>query len=268
MAYKKAGELLNLAIDIASRRYGMTYSEIDDYSKTSNIESRLRDLYNKLMATAGQNLKKSTLIDYDYLIESNYIAATTGPHVEIDRKVVQDIYEALTAGNQIEFEYFDSYKEAWISRHVHPQGLIIGRRHYLIAISDKALQFQSPVWYRLDRMRTITQLPTSSQKLDNFNLADYAKRAFGGFYSDEEYNEVEWRFAKEAARAVKNYRFHLDQITCENDDGSVTIGFKAAGFYEMAWALYPWGNKIEVIKPQALRDLVDKYRRDDFPMLP
>lgn len=77
MAYKKAGQLLNLAIDIASRRYGMTYSEIDDYSKTGNIEARLRDLYNKLKAIAGQNLKNSTLIDYDYLIESNYIAATT-----------------------------------------------------------------------------------------------------------------------------------------------------------------------------------------------
>jgi predicted DNA-binding transcriptional regulator YafY len=51
-------------------------------------------------------------------------------------------------------------------------------------------------------------------------------------------------------------------------DGSLTVRFKAAGVVEMAWYLYQWGDKVEVIKPEALRVMVEGYRRSDFPALP
>ena len=51
-------------------------------------------------------------------------------------------------------------------------------------------------------------------------------------------------------------------------DGSVTIRFAASGHLEMAWALYPWGDKVEVIKPEALRLLVQGHQREDFPAVP
>ena len=36
----------------------------------------------------------------------------------------------------------------------------------------------------------------------------------------------------------------------------------------MAWHLYSWGDKVEVVEPKALRDLVKGHTRSDFPSTP
>jgi predicted DNA-binding transcriptional regulator YafY len=42
----------------------------------------------------------------------------------------------------------------------------------------------------------------------------------------------------------------------------------ASGHLEMAWHLYQWGDKVEVLAPPALRTMVENHRRGDFPALP
>jgi predicted DNA-binding transcriptional regulator YafY len=36
----------------------------------------------------------------------------------------------------------------------------------------------------------------------------------------------------------------------------------------MAWHLYQWGSKVEVVAPKGLRSLVEGYQRSDFDGLP
>jgi len=36
----------------------------------------------------------------------------------------------------------------------------------------------------------------------------------------------------------------------------------------MAWYLYAWGDKVEVIEPKALAGMVNGHQRSDFPALP
>jgi len=36
----------------------------------------------------------------------------------------------------------------------------------------------------------------------------------------------------------------------------------------MAWHLYQWGDKVAVLAPQALHDMVEGYRRSDFAAMP
>jgi predicted DNA-binding transcriptional regulator YafY len=36
----------------------------------------------------------------------------------------------------------------------------------------------------------------------------------------------------------------------------------------MAWHLYQWGDKVEVLEPAGLRALVEGHARPDFPALP
>jgi predicted DNA-binding transcriptional regulator YafY len=54
----------------------------------------------------------------------------------------------------------------------------------------------------------------------------------------------------------------------DQPDGSLIVRFSASGHLEMAWHLYLWGDDVEVLAPPALRQLVDKHRRSDFPALP
>jgi len=36
----------------------------------------------------------------------------------------------------------------------------------------------------------------------------------------------------------------------------------------MAWHLYKWGDTVEVVAPDELRELVSEHRRTDFPSFP
>lgn len=77
-----------------------------------------------------------------------------------------------------------------------------------------------------------------------------------------------WRFAPEAAERASGFCFHPHQILEPQEDGSLLVRFKAAGWLEMTWHLYQWGDKVEVLAPKELRDMVHGYRRTDFSAMP
>ena len=77
-----------------------------------------------------------------------------------------------------------------------------------------------------------------------------------------------WRFAPEAAERAAEFRFHPTQVVESQDDGSPIVRFQAAGWLEMAWHLYQWGDKVEVLAPAGLRELVVGHQRSDFDALP
>lgn len=54
----------------------------------------------------------------------------------------------------------------------------------------------------------------------------------------------------------------------EEADGSLIVRFQASGHLEMAWHLYLWGDAVEVLAPDRLREMVAGYQRRDFPALP
>ena len=77
-----------------------------------------------------------------------------------------------------------------------------------------------------------------------------------------------WRFVPKAAERARGYCFHPDQTLEAGDDGSLVVRFSACGHLEMAWHLYSWGDKVEVLAPEALRRMVEGHRRSDFAGMP
>ena len=116
--------------------------------------------------------------------------------------------------------------------------------------------------------RCASLLQNSFVRDPDFDLGTHAARAFGSFHSEAEYGPVEWRFAPAAAAVARSFLFHPDQHMVDEADGSLTVRFTAGGWLEMAWHLYTWGDKVEVIAPPAVRSLVEAYRRSDFCALP
>jgi predicted DNA-binding transcriptional regulator YafY len=121
---------------------------------------------------------------------------------------------------------------------------------------------------RLDRIDTARLEPGSFARDPDFDLATHAARAFGSFHAEDEYAEVVWRFSPAAAPTAREFVFHPEQEMTEEPDGALTIRFHASGWLEMAWHLYMWGDAVEVLAPEALREMVEGYRREDFPALP
>jgi predicted DNA-binding transcriptional regulator YafY len=49
------------------------------------------------------------------------------------------------------------------------------------------------------------------------------------------------------------WRFHANQRVEPLDDGSVIVRFRASGMLELAWHLFTWGDKVQVVAPEALK---------------
>ncbi len=98
-----------------------------------------------------------------------------------------------------------------------------------------------------------------------FSLEDFSKQAFGVFH--EEPFDVAWRFSPRAAPDAREFVFHPDQVTEEQDDGSLIVRFHAGGALEMCWHLYCWGEDVEVLEPKHLAEMCRENRRN-WPGLP
>lgn len=186
-----------------------------------------------------------------------------GPRVNLNPAVTDEVIEALRGPFRLRITYRSDEAEA---RVIEPHGLLLGHRSYLVARQPS--RGETLRNFRMDRIRSARCLDETFALQPGFSLDDYAAQAFGVYQDPEQYGEVVWRFAPEAAERAAEFRFHPRQTLEHQDDGSLIVRFRAAGWLEMAWYLYQWGDKVEVLEPAGLRALVQDHRRSDFDALP
>ena len=225
----------------------------------------LTSLRNRLLATMPPTFARRAEVDAEAVLEACGHACRPGPRAQYSPHVLGVIDAALKGPFTIQIDYAAAQDTEPRSRPVEPYGVLFGMRGYLIAREIGSSKYRH---YRLDRIARAVLLPNSFLRDPEFDLAKHAARAFGSFHSDAEYGPVKWRFAPSAAEVARSFVFHPDQQLTYEEDGSLTVRFSAGGWLEMAWHLYTWGDKVEVIAPEALRDLVAAHRRDDFCALP
>jgi predicted DNA-binding transcriptional regulator YafY len=225
----------------------------------------LTSLRNRLLATMPPTFARRAEVDAEAVLEARGHACRPGPRAQYSAHVLGVIDAALKGPFTIQIDYAAAQDTAPRSRPVEPYGVLFGMRGYLIAREIGNSKYRH---YRLDRIAHASLLQNSFVRDPEFDLGKHAARAFGSFHSEAEYGPVEWRFAPAAAAVARSFLFHPDQQMVDEDDGSLTVRFTASGWLEMAWHLYKWGDKVEVIAPPAVRSLVEAYRRSDFVALP
>ena len=225
----------------------------------------LTSLRNRLLGTMPPTFARRAEVDAEAVLEARGHACRPGPRAQYCAHVLGVIDDALKGPFTIQIDYAAAQDTAPRSRPVKPYGVLFGMRGYLIAREIGNSKYRH---YRLDRIARASLLQNSFVRDPDFDLGQHAARAFGSFHSEAEYGPVEWRFAPAAAAVARSFLFHPDQQMRDEDDGSLTVRFTAGGWLEMAWHLYTWGDKVEVIAPPAVRSLVEAYRRSDFPSLP
>ena len=72
---------------------------------------------------------------------------------------------------------------------------------------------------------------------------------------------------KEATPLARTFVFHHSQSFEDQPDGRLVVRFRAGGLLEMAWHVLSWGQNIEVLEPQALRELLP-LEAPAWPALP
>lgn len=223
----------------------------------------LEETLDWISATLNPRAALRAEADVEAVLTSIGQVARPGPKVELLPGVMDEIIEALRGPFRLQIVYHGPDTPARI---VEPHGVLLGPRPYLVARqpsrSAKLIQF------RIDRIRAAICLEDSFALEPDFSIERYAARAFGAHQTEGQYDEVIWKFTPEAAERAAGFRFHPDQVLEPQDDGGLIVRFDAAGWLEMAWHLYQWGDKVEVVAPAGLRDYVHPWRRPDLDGMP
>ena len=186
--------------------------------------------------------------ELEALLRAEGLAMRPGPRQPVDPDVLRVVRDAIQACRTVEFEYLSQQTGRRSRQTVEPYGLLYGNRPFLVARTD---------WSGEPRLWRLANISGARPGLDDFkrdpafDLQAFAQRSFGTF--QEEPVTVALRFDARAAPDAATFLFHPDQTVEENDDGTVTVRFKAGGLDEMCWHLITWGAHVTVEKPARLR---------------
>lgn len=191
--------------------------------------------------------------DLEILTEAEGLAMRPGPKLKINREIIAKLRQAIITRKKVRLNYL--YRGSRKKGHeiVHPYGFLYGKRHYLVAWSEKekARDFRN---YALSNIESVDIRNSSFTPLSKFDLTNYAKQSFGVFR--EKPVDVVWKFSPKAAVDAMEFVFHPDQTFENLKDGSLIVKFRAGGLLEMAWHLITWGKEVEVLAPAELRELL------------
>ncbi len=258
-------QLCDLAAMTAEQLAALEHA-IDSLARQGETSRPLMQLRDHVEALIPASRAGRILTDSEALAEAQGFVARPGPREVVDPKVGDVIVSAILECRLVVFDYASGAETAATPRRVKPLGLLSGLRRYLVALPDA--EDAEVRTYRLDKIAAVELLPDWFARPEGFDLDAYSRRGFGAFQAPDEWLDVVWRFRPDAAERARGWTFHPDQVLEDQPDGSLLVRFKACGHLEMAWHLYCWGDKVEVLEPVVLRTMVEGHRRSDFAAMP
>lgn len=205
----------------------------------------LKSLEQKVLSATRASARRRLAPDLEALLQAETIAVQAGPRPFEDEGVLAAVREALLSMRALRFRYEGGATPGRV-REVTPYGLLFGRSNYLVADEGAG-----PRNWRLDRIADIEALPRAAPRPEGFSLQDYADESFGIFHDDTE--DVILRIRPAGREDALRWRFHANQSIELQADGSVVVRFRASGMLELAWHLFTWGDKVQVLAPEVLR---------------
>ena len=209
----------------------------------------LRALGDKLKARMLSGAGKDANSGFEELLRAEGLAMRPGPRQQFEDGLFSTVREAIKRRRVLAFDYAARGPEAPSKRRrVRPYGVLYGSRALLVAPTER---HDNLLLWRLSSMRHAEIADAAFEQDPDFDLTAFAKRAFGVF--QERPFQVALRFTPGAASDAAGFLFHPDQRIAHNDDGSLTVRFKAGGALEMCWHLFTWGEEVTIEQPDRLR---------------
>ena len=209
----------------------------------------LRELVAKLLALRRMFNEQAFGDELEALMQAEGSAMRPGPRPHIEPGLLPLLRDAIRATRRVEFNYLARSSGRHSRQLVEPYGVLYGNRAYLVGCADWAKE------QRLWSLANVSKASITGETFErdaDFDLKEYAERSFGAF--QEPPVDVELRFDPGAARDAATFLFHPSQTMVENEDGSLTVRFRAGGLGEMCWHLFTWGTAVSVVEPAELQE--------------
>ena len=210
----------------------------------------LLSLEQKVLSAIRAGARRKLAPDLEALLEAETMAVHAGPRPFEDEEVLGAVREAIISLRRLRLRYEGGSSPGRV-REITPFGLLFGRSNYLVGGEGDSPE---PRTWRLDRIRDIEVSDAAGSRPEGFSLQAFMNRSFG-IYQDE-VEEVVLRILPHGAQEAMGWRFHPTQSIEPQGGGSVIVRFTAGGMRELAWHLFTWGDKVEIIAPQRLRSVM------------
>ena len=208
----------------------------------------LRGLAAKLRALLGPAERRRLEPDLEALTMAEGLAMRPGPRPRMEPGLLKSLRDAIMGGRVIAFRYLSRTSGRRSRQQVQPHGLLYGNRAYLIGRADWTDGMR---YWVLANMSDVTVTDEMFEFDGDFDFSEFAGRSFGVF--QEEPFDVTLHFASHVAPDVASFRFHPGQELKENEDGSMTVKFRAGGSVEMCRHIFTWGESVTIEEPAHLR---------------
>ena len=207
----------------------------------------INSVINKIKAFSRKDLVKLENA-LEILLQTEGLAVRQTPAHKVDESILMTIREALKNNKQIKAQYNNKQKV------LSPYGLIYGEKIYLFAREPQ--KGEEPYNYLLHKFSNVELTDEDFDKGD-FNLKTFSEQSFGVYQG--EIQDVKLLFSQDVADEVMSYNFHPTQKVKRNEDGTVTVKFKASGEYEILWHLFKWGESVKILAPKKLKQIYREY---------
>jgi len=223
--------------------------ELENVKNGIELENKKLVLESVLTKLKALSKKDSGEIEdaIEILLKTEGSAVTQKPSYKVDVQILDIIRQAIKENLRIKCKY--DGREKILS----PYGIIYGSSVYLVGVEGNK---PDPYVYKMHRLANI-ELTEQNFDKGGFDIKEYANRSFGVYQN--EINKVELLFSESVAEDVLNFNFHPTQKVKQNDDGTVTVKFKASGELEILWHLFKWGDNVKIISPKSLKKEYVEY---------
>jgi predicted DNA-binding transcriptional regulator YafY len=226
-------------------------AELMDRQGAAARAAALRSLEQKVLSATRASARRRLAPDLEALLQAETIAVTAGPRPFEEETVLAAVREGLKSLSTLRFRYEGGSNPGRV-REVTPYGILFGRSNYLVA--EEVGAGTGPRNWRLDRVLDIEVTGSPGAPPADFSLQAYADESFGIYQDDT--HDVVLRILPHGREDAVRWRFHARQKVDEQSDGSTIVRFRASGMRELAWHLFTWGDKVEIVQPQALKDMM------------
>lgn len=176
--------------------------------------------------------------------------ALTPPSVKPE--VQEAVYRALLEDRQLVCTYRSKDAVQPKSYPINPLGLVF--RDGVVYLVGTAKDYAEVRHFALHRMEAAMMLETPCRRPPGFNFQTYVKaEQLFAYPLSRGPIDLELAFDKGAAVHLTERLLSKDQRVTQNNDGRVMVRATVKDTLELRWWLLGFGDKVEVLAPQALR---------------
>ncbi|MFH1704169.1 MAG: WYL domain-containing protein [Nitrospirota bacterium] len=207
-------------------------------------------------------IEKITAILKKHVAEENLIDDTLSFQLIEYSPAPEEIFKAVLEGclkrKSLSFTYRSLTRDDKTTRTVDPYHLLnyMGTWH-LIAYCHLRYGLRNFVFGRMSDLKILENTFAIPK---GFNIHEHLQSAFG-IYKGIQTKEVSLKFSPEKARWITGQVWHKDQKTKVLKDGSLELSFPVADFAEIKMEILKHGSGVEVMRPKALRELIEEEAR-------